>query len=230
MKKLFLLLILVGFIINVAGGQSKSAVIKISLNGQAALVPLKISNANKFTVKPILSEDGTTRRIELISPKKAEKEWTDVSVSFVPGLGGEIAIVRSNAVYSADTEEWIECRNFKISGGTVAQTLHRKLNKLPDGCARCSYRAVLVDAVRVEKDKTVTVSFQIRRGGSDKFSSFTKKDWYAPEQKHTPYWKDNAIMLLGPDDRGDSFAFYGNVYRAEQRAESWLNEAPAVPQ
>ena len=195
----------------------KKLALRFTVDGLAGRIPVAVDDpGNGYTreERPILFS-GETGSVDLTSRPVIKPEWQKFSFSFTPRLDGEIGFLRRAAgPLVRGIAEWVEFRNFKVTGAEHSLAFRAKVNTSPEGLERMCKRAQLCDNVRVKKDRKVTVEFEARTAAAEPESQYDRKDWLFLPQKYHVGWQDNKIQLLAGDDRGASFTWGGSGFHS----------------
>ncbi len=182
-----------------------------SVNGLASKIPLCVSTQGRgYTCKtyPIRYGKGSGR-VDFSTPAFIDGNWKKFSFSFVPGLNGDVAIARSNLSRKRGVAQWIEFRNFKVTGAKRVRELRTRTNISPAGLERMCDKAPLYDMLAVKKGEQVTVEFEARTGTPEPESKYPNRDWLIVQGNHKSGWQDNKIKVLAEGEKGDAYGFYG---------------------
>ena len=195
----------------------KKLALRFTVDGLAGRIPVTADDPGRSFIreeKPLLFS-GETGSVNLISRPVIKQEWRKFSFAFTPGLDGEIVLRRGAAgPLEHGIAEWVEFRNFKITGAEHSLAFRAKVNTSPEGLERMCRRAQLRDNVRVRKGRKVSVEFEARTAAAEPESQYARKDWMFLPQKYHIGWQDNLIQLLAGDDRGASFTWGGSGFHS----------------
>ena len=194
----------------------KKCALRFTVNGLAGRIPVSAATPDGFSRKDEeILFGGGTGAVDLVSRPVIGKEWRKFSFSFTPGLDGEVALQRRAAPPLArGIAEWVEFRNFKVTGAEHSLARRAKVNTSPDGLDRMCDRAPLCDNVIVKKGQPVTVEFEARASAAEPEAQYARKDWWLLPQKYHVAWQDKLIKLLAGDDRGASFTWGGSGFHS----------------
>ena len=184
---------------------------RFAVDGLGSKIPVEMSapaQGYKRRTYPIRYGKGTGK-VELFTPAFIGKEWKKLSFSFMPRLSGDVSFARSNISGKRGIAQWMEFRNFKITGAERVRELKTGVNKSPAGLERMCDRAPLYDMLAVKKNLRVTVEFEVRSAQAEPESQYPNKDWFVIQGRHKTGWQDNKIKVLADGEKGDAYGFYG---------------------
>ena len=194
----------------------KKSALRFGVSGLAGHIPVTAETPSGLAreEKP-LRFGGGTGQIDFVSRPVIGTEWTKFSFTFTPQLDGEVCIQRRAAgALARGIAEWVEFRNFKVTGAENSLTLRAKVNKTAGGLDRMCNRAPLWDNVLVKKGQPVTVEFEARAAAAEPESQYGRSDWWLLPQKYDIAWQDKNIQLLSGRDRGMTFTPYGSGFHS----------------
>ena len=172
MKKTLFYLIFLPLLLSAAGTG-----LRISFNGQAAKIPLKLqSSAGYFRTERKIRNSDAAGRIDLTTPPVINGQWKKFTFTFTPELDGIISLGRFAAgKIVPGIAQWVEFRNFQVSGAEHVLALRSKVNKSPAGLDRMSNRAPLCDDIKVRKGHPVTVEFEARTAAAEPEKNYNRR-------------------------------------------------------
>lgn len=194
------------------GQSSALKTIEVVADGTAAGISLKNTGTLRgFQPDPdIRAPKDHSGSLRFSTPRSAGASWAKYEFSFTPDIGGDVALRRQDRMTDSSILDWIEFRNFKVTGGTLRRHLTAPVNAVAvPGVERGVSRAPLYDIVIVEPGKTVKVEFEVRSADSEPYKKYPAKSYRLNPPDYKVAWQDKTIQLLGPDDKGASFSIYG---------------------
>jgi hypothetical protein len=120
-----------------------TAQIKIDVDGRAARVNLTAGESSSGLKMTNAEWAGKLKSSYLCAENYSgvENEWKKYEITFTPDLGGEIVLaLRRVSEKDKNTIQWLEYRNFKVTGAAVKQSMVAPVNACTDtGIQRASY-------------------------------------------------------------------------------------------
>ena len=190
---------------------SNRRALRVVVDGTSAGIHLKqeATNADFQMEDDTSSNEALPMRLSFFTPRTVGASWEKYQLSFTPDLSGDIAIQRQDRHSDYNTLNWIEFRNFKVTGGTLRRHRIAPVNITSDPqIERGAYRAPIYDLVTVESHKTVHIEFEARAGESEPYETYPAKDFWLKQPEYKIAWQDHTIQLLAPEDKGATFAIY----------------------
>ncbi len=185
---------------------------QVVADGTAAGIVLKNTGTLRgFQLPPDIRVPGDhSDCLRFSTPRNVGGSWAKYEFSFIPDIGGEVALRRQDRMADSNILDWIEFRNFKVTGGTLRRHLTAPVNAVAvPGVERGVSRAPLYDIITVEPGKTVQVEFEARAADSEPYKKYPAKNYWLNLPDYKVAWQDKTIQLLGPDDKGAPFSIYG---------------------
>jgi hypothetical protein len=195
---------------------SKLKALQVVVDGTAAgIIPKPADGLKIFQAEAAVRNKKTLLGCILFTtPRRVGDSWARYEITFTPDLGGDIVIRRQSLSIDYQTLDWIEFRNFKLTGAELRHHITAPVNAAAEPeIERGAYRAPIYDVIIVKPGEPVKFEFEARAVDSEPYAKYSRQDYWRKPLEYRIDWQDKTIQLLGPEAKGAPFSIHESTLK-----------------